>query len=110
MVHSTPRRLLSFVGACAWALVATAGPALADFPKYDHVFLIIEENEDFNQVIGNKYAPILNTLAADYGLATNYTGVGDPSEPNYVAMLGGDTFGIASDDPYWFPGHSIDAD
>jgi hypothetical protein len=110
MVHSTPRRLLSFVGACAWALVATAGPALAQFPKYDHVFLIIEENEDFGQIIGNKYAPILNALAADYGLATDYRGVADPSEPNYIAMLGGDFFGIADDDPYWFPGHSFDAD
>jgi hypothetical protein len=61
MVHSTPRRLSSFVGALfgACALIATAGAALGDFPKYDHVFLIIEENEDFGQVIGNKYAPIL---------------------------------------------------
>jgi hypothetical protein len=42
-------------------------------------------------------------------LATNYTGVADPGEPNYVAMLGGDAFGINSDDPYWFPGHTISA-
>ena len=112
MVHSTPRRLSPFVGALcgACALIATAGPAFSDFPKYDHVFLIIEENEDFSQVIDNKFAPILNALAADYGLATNYRGVADPSEPNYVAMLGGDFFGITSDDPYWFPGQSVDAD
>src|ERR1700674_5759593 len=63
----------------------------------------------FPRYIGNKYAPILNALAADHGLATDYRGAGDPSERNYVAMLGGDTFGIANDDPYWFPGHSIDA-
>ena len=44
-----------------------------------------------------------------YGLATNYSGVGDPSEPNYVAMLGGDTFGISDDNPYWFPGHTVSA-
>jgi hypothetical protein len=80
------------------------------FPQYDHVFLVIEENEGFGQIIGNSYAPILNALANDYGLATNYTGVADPSEPNYVAMLGGDFFGIASDDPYWFPGHTVKAD
>ena len=40
-------------------------------------------------------------MANDYGLATNYHGVGDPSEPNYDAMLGGDTFGITTDDPVW---------
>src|SRR5207248_5015744 len=65
--------------------------------------------ENYNQVIGNRYAPILNALAQDYGLATNYRGVADPSEPNYVAMLGGDFFGINSDDPYWFPGHTVNA-
>jgi hypothetical protein len=67
------------------------------------------ENEGFNQVIGNSFAPIINALAQDYGLATNYRGVADPSEPNYVAMLGGDFFGISNDDPYWFPGHTINA-
>ena len=79
------------------------------FPQYDHVFLIIMENEGYGGVIGNQYAPMINAMAHDYGLATNYTGVGDPSEPNYVAMLGGDTFGISSDDPYWFPGHTVSA-
>ena len=80
------------------------------FPQYDHVFLVIMENENYNQVIGNPFAPILNALAQDYGLATKYTGVADPSEPNYVAMLGGDFFGITDDDPYWFPGHTVSAE
>jgi Phosphoesterase family len=79
------------------------------FPRYDHVFLLIEENEGYAQVIGNSYAPIMNALAQDYGLATNYRGVADPSEPNYIAMLGGDFFAISSDDPYWFPGHTVKA-
>jgi hypothetical protein len=83
--------------------------AQANFPQYNHVFLIIMENEGYNGIIGNQYAPILNALAQDYGLATNYTGVGDPSEPNYVGMLGGDTFGLSSDDPYWFPGQTVSA-
>jgi hypothetical protein len=96
------------LGACG--LIAVAVPAFtADFPKYDHVFLVIEENEGFGAIIGSKYAPILNALAADYGLATDYRGVADPSEPNYVAMLGGDFFGITSDDPYWFPAQTVDA-
>jgi hypothetical protein len=67
------------------------------------------ENEGYNQVVGNRFAPILNALTNNYGLATNYTGVADPSEPNYVAMLGGDSFGIGSDDPYWFPGQTVSA-
>jgi hypothetical protein len=99
-------------GVAALYLVFAAAPALdaQSFPQYDHVFLVIMENENYKQVIGNQYAPILNALAEDYGLATNYRGVADPSEPNYVAMLGGDFFGINSDDPYWFPGHTVSAD
>jgi hypothetical protein len=93
------------------ALVTGASTVSAQqFPQYDHVFLIIMENEDFSEVYNYPYAPILNAIAKDYGLATNYTGVGDPSEPNYVAMLGGSTFGISSDNPYFFPGQTVDAD
>jgi hypothetical protein len=79
------------------------------FPQYDHVFLIINENHNYNQIIGNPAAPIINALASDYGIATSYTGVSDPSEPNYVAMLGGSDFGISSDDPYFFPGNTVSA-
>jgi hypothetical protein len=74
------------------------------------VFLVISENHKFDQIIGNPAAPIINALAGSYGLATQYTGVSDPSEPNYVAMLGGSDFGISSDDPYFFPGHTIPAE
>jgi hypothetical protein len=90
-------RVMVGVAASCLAFVASA-PALKAqvFPKYDHVFLVIMENEGYSQIVGNPYAPILNALASDYGLATNYRGVADPSEPNYVAMLGGDFFGLNS--------------
>src|SRR6516164_6160417 len=109
--HFRSARLLGCgVIALGLAFAATSRlEAQTAFPRYDHVFLIIMENEGYNQVVGNQFAPILNALAQDYGLATNYTGVADPSEPNYVAMLGGDFFGINSDDPYWFPGQTVDA-
>ena len=95
-------------------LVLAGGPAATaktgeTVPHYDHVFLVINENHNYNQIIGNPAAPDINALASDYGVATSYTGVGDPSEPNYVAMLGGSTFGINSDDPYVFPGHTVQA-
>ena len=100
-VHLMVGLLVSF------AFLTSARPLLSQtanttpFPQYDHVFLIVEENEDYGQVIDNSYAPIMNALAKDYGLATNYHGVADPSEPNYIAMLGGDFFGISSDDRVW---------
>ena len=88
-------------------LPTSAAAASTPFPQYDHIFMIVDENHNYNQIIGNPAAPEINALATDYGLATRYTGVADPSEPNYVAMLGGSTFGISSDDPYFFPGQKI---
>jgi hypothetical protein len=107
----TVRRYTQVAGVlCALLLLAafaTAGARASSFPRYNHVFLIQEENEDYSSVIGNPADPIINALASHYGLATNYTGVADPSEPNYVAILGGSSYGLASDDPSYFPGNSV---
>ena len=102
--------LSGWLGLClVFAAPASTLKAQTTFPKYDRVFLLVMESEAFKAIIGNQHAPILNALATDYGLATNYSGVGDPSEPNYVGMLGGDTFGLTTDDPYWFPGQTVNA-
>src|SRR5579863_1950039 len=95
------------LGTAAGASSATTGNARV--PHYDHIFLIILEHNGYNQIIGNHYAPVLNALASDYGVATDYRGVADPSEPNYVAMLGGSYFDISTDNPYWFPGNTVHA-
>jgi phospholipase C len=73
----------------------------ASVPGYDHVMVVVEENHGFADVIGNPAAPNLNYLANTFGLATNYFGVSHPSEPNYVALLGGSTFGVGDDNPYY---------
>src|SRR5215468_10693961 len=85
---------------------AEPGTPAATFPKYDHVFLIVEENHGFSQIIGNPAAPNLNQLARRFGLATASFSVADPSAPNYVAMLGGSTFGIADNNAYYL--HTVD--
>ncbi len=82
---------------CCAAFSAVAG----SMPRYGHIFVIIAENKGFDQIIGSPDAPTLNGLAKEYGLATRYYGVVHPSEGNYVALLGGDTFGIHDDDA-WF--------
>src|SRR5215468_1543203 len=83
------------------AVTGTAAGAATSVPGYDHIFVIVEENHGFQDVIGNPAAPNLNALAQQFGLATDYFGVSHPSEPNYVALLGGNTFGIADDNPYF---------
>ena len=94
---------LSLAGAavCAGATSAAAQPSAATVPHLNHVFVIVEENNGFHDVIGNPAAPNLNALARTFGLATDYFGVSHPSEPNYVGLLGGSTHGVNSDDAYW---------
>jgi hypothetical protein len=63
----------------------------------------MEENNGFQDIIGNKAAPNLNYLANTFGLETNYFGVSPCcSESNYVQLLGGTSFAnVNSDDAYW---------
>lgn len=83
--------------------VVTSAPTPEDkaIPKYDHIFVIVEENKSYDQIIGNSQAPIINQLAKTYGLASNFYGEVHPSEANYIAMLGGSTFGIHDDDAFY---------
>ena len=63
-------------------------------PNFDHIVIIIFENKEFGTVIGNARMPIFNKLANDYTLLTQFYAVTHPSLPNYLAIIGGDTFGI----------------
>jgi hypothetical protein len=66
-------------------------------PHFTHVFVIMLENRGYEQIIGNAHAPFLNHLATTTGLATEYTGVAHPSQPNYLAAISGSTFGVHDD-------------
>lgn len=84
-------------GAGATLSVPTNDSAASGIPRFSHIFLIVMENKDYEQIIGSPKAPYLNDLARRYGLATNYYGIRHPSLPNYLALTGGSTFGITSD-------------
>lgn len=95
--------------AASLVLAAGAGPAVAqptaprdaDVPHYDHILVIVEENKGSSTIVGGADAPQITKLAKTYGSATQMFAETHPSEPNYVAMLGGDTFGIKDDDPWY---------
>ena len=89
---------------------AAAGALAAPMPSYKHIFIIVAENRSFDQIIGRAEAPRLNALAKEYGLATRFYGEVHPSEGNYVAMLGGDTFGIHDDDAWFCEPYTISVD
>jgi len=65
-------------------------------PNFEHIVIIMFENKEFGTVIGNPLMPNYNRLAREYTLLTQYYAVRHPSLPNYIALMGGDTFGIDS--------------
>jgi acid phosphatase len=58
---------------------------------------VVFENEEFGTVFGSDKMPYFNKLARSYTLLTQYYAITHPSLPNYLAMIGGDTFDITFD-------------
>jgi hypothetical protein len=65
-------------------------------PNFEHIILIVLENQYLQNVIGNPRMPILNALAKNNVLFTNYHAVAHPSLPNYLAMISGSTQNITT--------------
>jgi phosphatidylinositol-3-phosphatase len=64
-------------------------------PTVHKVMVIIEENHSQTEAISSM--PHLASWAASFGKATAFTAVTHPSLPNYLAIAGGSTFGVADD-------------
>jgi len=59
------------------------------------VLVVIEENHSYTQM--RKGMPFLAGLSRKYGYATHWKAIAHPSEPNYLALAGGSTFGVRDD-------------
>ena len=77
------------------ALVTTMS---AQVPASRHVVVVVEENHNYSQVIGTGAMPYLNSLANQYGLATQYYANTHPSIGNYFMMTTGQI--ITNNDNY----------
>jgi hypothetical protein len=86
-------------GACGASSPSSAGTSASRSPAHrvSTAALIVLENRELGEVIGSPAAPFINRLARHGALAQRYFAVSHPSLPNYLALLGGSTFGIASD-------------
>jgi hypothetical protein len=87
-------------------------PGLAPFPTpasgpIERVLMIVLENRSYGSIVGSSSAPYLNSLIGRYGLATNYTGIAHPSQPNYLALFSGSTQGVVDDKVHTFGGRNL---
>lgn len=66
-------------------------------PAGSHFVLIMLENRELSEAIGERSTPYLNALAHRGALALDYHAITHPSLPNYIALLAGSPLGIGSD-------------
>lgn len=81
----------------AGGLPATRAATRLATSKSSHIVVIVMENKESSDVLGNAKAPYLNALARRYGVAAQSFAIGHPSLPNYLALTSGATHGITSD-------------
>ncbi|MBU6470032.1 MAG: acid phosphatase [Gammaproteobacteria bacterium] len=62
-----------------------------------HVVVVIEENKSFSTIVGNPDAPYINQLAGQGLVFTDAHAIVHPSQPNYVALFAGSTYGLTDD-------------
>ena len=75
-------------------------PPPSSVPHFDHVFMIMMENTNGSAVLsGHSHMPFLHRLMAQGATLANYHAVYHPSDENYLAIAGGDTY--AKGAIYW---------
>ena len=70
-----------------------------NLPVYDHIVVVVEENKDYEEVIGNKYAPYINDVLKKEG--ANFIKIfGEEhfSQGNYYWLFSGDNQNVGFTD------------
>src|SRR2546427_340716 len=63
--------------------------------NFDQLVVVLMENKNLDEVYGP--AAYMTGLADLYSFSEGWASITNPSQPNYVAILGGSTFGVSSD-------------
>src|SRR3989442_10569166 len=68
--------------------LAGAGPISSSATgNFDQLVVVLMENQNLNDVYG--YATYMTQLAAAYAFSEGWSSITNPSQPNYIAILGG---------------------
>ncbi|PYC80237.1 hypothetical protein C7C46_13190 [Streptomyces tateyamensis] len=72
---------------------APVAPPVSQVPGYDHVFTVMMENTDYSEIMNDPTdTPFTHSLMAQGATLTDAHGVYHPSDENYLAIAGGDTY------------------
>jgi len=63
-------------------------------PVYDHVVIVVEENKDYEQIIGSAAAPYINSLKAEGASFTQMYAEEHHSQGNYFWLFSGSNQGV----------------
>lgn len=71
--------------------------AAAVLPRPSHIVIVVEENRSEGRIIGSPQNPFINALASHGANMIQSYAETHPSEPNYLALFAGNTFGVTKD-------------
>src|SRR5436309_2054060 len=63
--------------------------------NFDQLVVVLMENKNLDEVYGP--ATYMTGLADLYSFSEGWASITNPSQPNYIAILGGSTFGVSGD-------------
>ncbi|CAO3596970.1 unnamed protein product [Absidia cylindrospora] len=78
-------------------VTSTSSSSIVPGQFFDRVVIFIFENQDYSKVMKNKYFASLPKRHNGV-LLTHYLATTHPSQPNYIALISGDTKGTKEDD------------
>jgi phosphatidylinositol-3-phosphatase len=111
-VH-TPAHRTATTSTTAAAPTTSASPASTGPAATPHIMVIMMENKNYADVIGQPSQPFTDSLANSYGVATQSFAFGHPSLPNYLELISGSDQGVTDDNApsaHVFPNASTLAD
>jgi acid phosphatase len=91
-VRFRPFALLLALAAAPAATASQAATAVV--PALDHIIVVVMENKDWSQVRYASYTQSLEITGAE--LINSYGVTQDASQPNYLALWAGSTFGVTT--------------
>src|SRR5438128_5800410 len=63
--------------------------------NFDQFVVVLMENHDLSDIYVP--APYMTQLADQYAFSQHWESITNPSQPNYIAVIGGSTFGVSGD-------------